>query len=339
MSGTRKPYYVDWAITRRCNLRCAHCRGNPAGELPTGRALELVGEMASLRPRWILVEGGEPLMREDLFDVLGRARALGLETFVITNGMLLDDGAVARLAEIGVRVMVSIDSPDPETFGRLREGADLGTVVSAARRAAAAGILSAVNATLSLGNLDQIPDLFRLSADIGAPHVNLLGLKPCEGYDRMRLGPAEYRRAIEAACRSSRDERIGLFFDEPFFETAAREWGCARGPAGGASAITISEEAGCIIGKYIFMTSTGEVWPCSFSPLVMGDVAREPLPAVWERMGRDARLLEIMDRRSRKGACGACRFAASCGGCRARSHGTGGDWLAEDPVCPLKEGA
>jgi len=83
------PHFVDWAITPKCNLSCRHCRGFPEGELSTERAKKLIAEIAELSPSWVIVEGGEPLLRQDLFELLGLMRQRQLDVYLITNGMLL----------------------------------------------------------------------------------------------------------------------------------------------------------------------------------------------------------------------------------------------------------
>lgn len=330
-----QPYYVDWAITHRCNLRCVHCRGMHDTELPTERALTLLQEIAALAPGWLIIEGGEPLMRPDLFGILRYAHELGLKIFIISNGMLLTESAVRWCAGMGIRIMLSMDSPDSVTFENLRRGAMFPTVLATARLCAAAGILDAINCTLSRHNLAQLPALFRLAAEIGARRLHILGLKPCERYTEQLLSPREYRQAIEECCRASRETGVAFFFDEPFFNAAVREWGCTYVPEGGGSSITIAHEPGCILGKYLFITPGGDVWPCSFSPLVMGNVSKANLVSVWEKMRRSERLRRLMDHCSREGACRGCAYLAECGGCRARAYRLSKDWCASDPACPL----
>jgi radical SAM protein with 4Fe4S-binding SPASM domain len=336
--AARNPYYIDWAITCRCNLRCTHCRGMPPEELSTERALSLLDEMAALKPGWVLIEGGEPLLRDDLFPLLRRARELDLTPFLISNGMLITEETVDHLGSLGVRIMISIDSPDPRAFEVMRQGAVFSRVVRAAASCAGAGLLDAINFTLSRGSFARIPDLFRLAKEIGAKRINILGLKPCEHYGDKLLAPAEYRRAIEMCCRASIETQTRFFFDEPFFQAGCREWGLTPYKTGEGSSITIESEPGCIIGKYLFISASGDVWPCSFSPLVIGNAARERLPEIWRRMGSSALLKRLTDPRTRKGACNSCRHLAACKGCRARAFNLTGDWFAADPACPLPQG-
>jgi len=333
------PYFVDWAITHRCNLRCAHCRGMRDRELSTDRAVSLLMEIKGLEPGWLIIEGGEPLMRQDFFSILRYAHELGLKIFIISNGTLLTQSAIGWFASMGIGIMLSIDSPDPETFERVRRGATLSTVTKAASLCADAGILDAINFTLSKYNLAQIPELFRLAHRIGARQINILGLKPCERYTDQLLSPLEYRQAIEESGRASAETGVHFFFDEPFFAVSVREWGVPYSPDPGGSSITIYDVPGCIVGKYVFITPDGDVWPCSFSPLVMGNLNRKSLTTVWNKMLRSTRLRRLMDHRARKEHCKNCAHVVECGGCRARAFRLTKDWHGPDSVCPLYDNA
>ncbi|MCX6355874.1 MAG: radical SAM protein [Candidatus Aureabacteria bacterium] len=332
---TAFPYYVDWAITHKCNLRCVHCRGMKDSELSTDRAVSLLMEIKGLKPGWLIIEGGEPLMRQDFFSLLRYAHELGLNIFIISNGTLLTKSAIGWFASMGIRIMVSIDSPDPATFERVRRGAELSTVTKAASLCAGAGILDAINFTLSRYNLTQIPELFLLARKIGARRINILGLKPCERYTDQLLSPLEYRQAIEESVRASAETGVRFFFDEPFFTVSVREWGVPYSPDPGGSSITIYDAPGCILGKYLFITPDGDVWPCSFAPLVMGNLNGESLTRVWEKMLRSTRLRRLMDHRARNGYCKNCAHVAECGGCRARAFRLTKDWHGPDSACPL----
>ena len=90
MLESQSPYLVDWAMTGKCNLHCRHCRGMTQGELSTERARKLITEIAELKPGWVIVEGGEPLLRHDLFELLELMRQRQLEVHLITNGTLLN---------------------------------------------------------------------------------------------------------------------------------------------------------------------------------------------------------------------------------------------------------
>ncbi len=331
----KSPYLIDWAITASCNLSCRHCRGFPLAELATVRARTLIPEIARLKPGWVIVEGGEPLLRGDIFALLDLMRQNGLDVHLVTNGMLLTPQNVTVLKGLGVKVMVSLDGATQETYERLRAGASYARVLQAIRSYAKAGLLEALNFTILKSNYREIPALFELAAARGAAKINLIGLKPCDRYEEERLTPALYREAVGLTCRAAGKTGVGFFFDEPFFNVTAGELGLPVPAPAGEAGILATATPACIFGEYLFIEVNGDVKPCSFAPLVLGNVTEKPLGEVWQSMPADPFLARIRDATTRTGACRECRYLADCKGCRSRTRVLTGDWFAADPACPL----
>ncbi len=333
--SNKSPLMVDWAITEVCNLNCKHCRGFPKGELSTERARKLIGEIAGIKPGWVIVEGGEPLLRKDLFELLGLMRQNRLEVHLITNGMLLSPQIITRLKQLGVRVMVSIDSATKETYESIRNGASFERVVQAARNCAKEGLLEAINTTILKENYKEIPGIFKLADSIGVKRVTFIGFKPCHGYLDELLNPREYREAIGLACQAAQETGIEFFFDEPFFWATVKKWRLfAQTPAVGTG-ILVPEASSCIYGEYLFIDTNGKVKPCSFSQLALGDVNEKTLGEIWSEALSSPFLRQIKDPKTRTGYCRSCQYLEDCKGCRSRTFVLTGDWFASDPVCPL----
>ena len=335
MGETKFPYFIDWAITARCNLSCRHCRGFPKGEVSTERAKKLIAEIAGLRPSWVIVEGGEPLLRPDLFELLGLMRQRGLEVHLITNGMVISPKIIAALKQLGVKVMVSIDGATKPTYEAIRNGADFGRVVQSARTYAAEGLLEAINITLLKKNYKEIPEFFDLAVSIGVKRVTIIGLKPCERYPEELLTPEEYGEAIKLACHAAQATGVQFFFDEPFFWPAVREWGLLAHQPTEATGIVVSSTSACVFGEYLFIETDGGVKPCSFPPMTVGNVNDKPLDEIWNDMLSSPLIQQIKDSKTKTGYCQSCRYLEDCKGCRSRTFVLTGDWLASDPVCPL----
>lgn len=334
----KSPHMVDWAITGLCNLSCRHCRGVPETELATERASSLITEIADLKPGWVLVEGGEPLLRKDLFQLLGLMREKGLEVHLTTNGVLLTPQIIASLKRLEVRVAISIDGATAATYESIRGVAGFAEVVEQTRNLAQEGILSAIDFTILKRNYTEIPALFRLAASLGAPKITLIGLKPCRDYSEELLSPGEYASAIKLTCQAAQKTGVEFFFDEPYFWAVVKELGLtARLPEDGAG-VVISSTSACALGDYLFIESTGEVKPCSFAPLVLGNVNDKPLGEIWHEMLNSPLLNRLKDLGSRTGYCRDCPYLAYCMGCRSRTFALTGDWFASDPVCPLQPG-
>jgi len=94
------PYMIDWAITNRCNLQCLHCRGMAGEQLESKTVLRVAEEITALKPGWVIIEGGEPLLRKELFEVIRIIRKSKIKIYLISNGMLLIGNVAKRLAEL-----------------------------------------------------------------------------------------------------------------------------------------------------------------------------------------------------------------------------------------------
>ncbi len=331
----QSPYFVDWAITAKCNLSCRHCRGMLEGGVSTERAKKLIAEIAELKPGWIIIEGGEPLLREDLFDLLELMQQKQLEAHLITNGMLLSSQILTTLKQLGVKVMISIDGATPTIYEAIRNGANFERVVQAARNCAKEGLLEAINFTILKTNYTEIPRIFELATSIGAPMVTFIGLKPSEDCPGELLSPQEYGEAIRLACQAAQETGVEFFFDEPFFWATVRDWGLfAKRPAV-STGILLPSTSACIFGEYLFIETNGDVKPCSFASLTLGNVNEKPLSEIWREVLSSPLLHQLKDPKTRNGYCRSCQYLEDCKGCRSRTFILTGDWLASDPCCPL----
>jgi radical SAM protein with 4Fe4S-binding SPASM domain len=335
LSEVQFPRLIDWAITPQCNLSCRHCRGMAQGELSTARARSLIDELAKLRPGWVIVEGGEPLLREDLFGLLDLMQQKQLEVHLITNGMLLTPRILTALKSLGVKVMISIDGATAATYETIRGGASFERVVEQARRCARAGLLEALNFTVMKTNYAEIPGIFELAKSIGVKEITIIGFKPCHGYREELLAPREYEEAIRLTCLGAEKTGVGFFFDEPFFWPVVKEKGLsARMPALSTGIVAPSTSA-CIFGEYLFIEPNGEVKPCSYAPMIVGNVNEKPLDTIWQEVLIAPFFQQIRAPESRTGYCRECRYLTECKGCRSRTFLLSGNWFASDSCCPL----
>ena len=335
MNNNSNPYFIDWVITEKCNLTCTHCRGMPEGGLSSKRANKLIEEIARLKPAWVIIEGGEPLLREDLFSLLEIMRQKQLEVHLITNGLLLTTDIMTTLKQLGVKVMISIDGASLDTYQSIRQGSSFKQVLQSARNCSGKGILEAINFTILKNNYTEIPEIMKLAVSIGAPKVTLIGLKPCHNYPEELLTPIEYGEAIELTCQAAEETDVEFFFDEPFFWPTVKARGyTARMPVEGAG-IVVPSTTSCAFGDYLFIEPNGDVKPCSFAKLVLGNVLKKSLDEIWNESLASQLLQKIKDPKTKGGYCRSCRYLYDCKGCRSRTYALTGDWFASDPVCPL----
>ncbi|MBI5367606.1 MAG: radical SAM protein [Planctomycetes bacterium] len=360
---------VSWNVTRRCNQRCIHCY-LPAGreedsagaELSSAELFRVADGIAEVnREALVILTGGEPLWRPDLYDLARRLADHGMTVVLGTNGVLLDEAVAARLAAAGVTgVGVSIDGPSAPVHDEFRRhpGGFAATLrgLEAARRA---GLACLVQCTASRANLGQIPEIIELADRLGAQVFNLyLLVRTGRGRELDDLTPGEneelLRRLYEIAARRraavagaagaaaaptpTDGEAAALRTAGPMLVNAKcaphfRRIAWEADPAGAASR---TFTGGCPAGQYYCrIDPEGDLTPCPFMPLAVGNLRQTRFGELW----RDAPLLRALRERALGGRCGACEFARLCGGCRCKAFAATGDPLAEDPSCGYVPGA
>ena len=342
----RPPGRALWEITRRCDLRCAHCLvdGGPAGaaELDTAEALDLVDQLAALGVRAVTLSGGEPLLRGDWPDLAARVRERGMVLRLSTNGHLLDREVLAELLRLGTeQVLVSVDGIRG-THDALRRPADPGApssfdrVMEALDLLAPTPIVAVAITSVMRPNLVQLPDLQALLKERGVRRwivqlAHPTGRAARGGLDRLLLAPSRMEEL--AACLlamvgdpdlppqvfnsigyMSREEPVlrgsGRSLDRPFWK------GCHCG----ISTLGVEPDGG-IKGC---ANQVGE-------PFVVGNVRREPLARIWNDGPRWHWLRPELSRMG--GACADCPLASLCGaGCTALSRSATGE-LFDNPYC------
>jgi radical SAM protein with 4Fe4S-binding SPASM domain len=330
---------VLWEITRGCNFRCRHCAqgGGPRrpNELSGDEALALCDDLIAWGVGSVCLMGGEPLVRPDWHRIARRLRDAAVPVGIVTNGWLLDDARLERVASLGVcQVCLSLDGATAAVHDdiRRRPGA-FDRVLAALDRLAAAGVPDRkVITAVSRRNLAQLPamlDLLLERADGFSWSVLVASVHDAERFDPMdALDPAEHvavarflKRARRRAGRRLRVEGShGLGY-------------CADGL--GDRHLHDWEWRGCVAGiEALGIRSDGDVVGCLVldDAFVEGNVRERPIDAIW----RDPRTFGYTRgfRRSLlRGACRGCDFGAICrGGCVNRAVERFGRPF-EAPVC------
>jgi radical SAM protein with 4Fe4S-binding SPASM domain len=349
---------VVWNCTRRCNLACVHCyaaSGASAGadELTTAQAKALIEDLAAWGAPALLLSGGEPLLREDLPDLIACARRAGLRTVLSTNGTLITRDVAARLADGGVAyVGVSLDAATPEANDRFRGrvGA-FEQALAGIRHTRRASLRVGLRMTLHADNAGHIPGIFDLIEQEDIQRVCFYHLVPA-GRGRNLCGvllpPDGTRRAVDAILdRTRRMYQAGRkvevltvdnHADGPYLYLRLRREDPARAEAvyellraggGNGSGWTI----GCIGWD-------GSIHPDQFwRTQILGNVRERPFSEIWSRPPEGSLLARLRDRhRYLQGRCLRCRFLDVCNGnLRARSEEAGNGLWGDDPACYLTD--
>ena len=342
---------VAWEVTRSCNLFCAHCRasahsGRYEGELDTQDCYGVIDQILEVGKPVLILTGGEPLVREDIFSIAGYAVHKGLRVVMGSNGTLISGKIAAKMKGIPLsRVSVSLDFPTAELQDKFRGQ-------PGAYRAALAGIENLrradievqVNCTLTKLNIAFLDDLIKFALSAGAVAFHPFFLVPTgrgKGLESEALSAQEYEEALNWIYDKQLELGDSIFFkptDAPHYLRVMKQRQKPEGRAplhetsmpgrhGTMHALT----RGCLAGSgFCFISHVGKVQGCGYLEVEAGDLKKQPFSQVWADSPLFAKLRDLANL---KGKCGACEYTRLCGGCRARAFETSGDYLEAEPYC------
>jgi radical SAM protein len=371
-----KPLLVFWETTKACLLKCKHCRAEAItkplpGELSTEEAKRLVDEVAGFgRPTPILVlTGGDPLMREDFWEIVDYAVRRGVRLAVAPSVTpLLTREVAAKMADYGVSaVSLSLDSPYPEVHDSIRgvEGTWERTL-EAIRWFREAHVRVQINTTVMRDTVEGLPDMVALLRKIGVTTWEVFYLVPTgRAVFKMDLTPQEWEDVTHFLYEASKYGVLIRTTEGPMFRRVSLIRSALE-KAGASEALKaldaslgslyhrlirrlrqvlgdpppdakpLAHTVGTRDGKgIVFIDYKGNVYPSGFLPVPAGNIRVKGLREIYKnstlfRMLREARF---------HGRCGACEFREICGGSRARAYAYYQSVLAEDPACPYIPGS
>jgi radical SAM protein with 4Fe4S-binding SPASM domain len=330
-------------------------------ELSTVECQRVIDDIARVNPEVLLIlTGGEPLLRKDIFDIASHASDTGFTVVLGTNGVLLREPEARRMRQSGIRgASISLDSVDAKRHDAFRRlpGAWQGAV-RATEILNAAGLDFSIHTSITTWNVDEMPAMIDLARELGARVLNFFFLvRTGRGADLEDITPAQYERLLTAIARA---QGVGTpatpAAPEPSASGAEDPWSVPAGRAGDmvirakcaphlrrllyqldpqSPLLKNYAQGSCPAGKhYCRITPTGEVTPCPYMPVSAGNVRTQSFAEIWH----GARPLQDLRRAQLGGRCGTCEFSQICGGCRCRAYATYGDYLAEDPACEYTPG-
>ncbi len=334
---------IAWEVTRSCNLACVHCRasslkGPYAGELDTKQCLELIDEIASFAKPVVILTGGEPLLRPDVYEIAKYGTGKGLRMVLATNGTLVTEEVAGKLKLAGIqRVSISLDGADAKSHDEFRKvpGAFAGALagIDALKKS---GMEFQINTTITKANLGQMKRILKLALDLGAAAHHIFLLVPTgRGKDMadQAISAEEYEQTLNWFYEESLQCPIQLkatCAPHYFRVMHQRKKSAVDKAAGPLAAMT----RGCLGGSsFCFISHTGQVQPCGYLEIDCGQIKRQSFRDIWMN-SPDFRALRDLSRY--KGKCGKCEFIKVCGGCRARAYEATGDYLSEEPLCAYK---
>ena len=347
---------VIWNLIRRCNLTCKHCYATSAdkdfpGELSTEQVYAVMDDLKAYGVPVLILSGGEPLMRPDIFEISRRAKAMGFYVGLSSNGTLIGEDNIEQIRDVGYDyVGVSLDGMR-ETHDRFRRrvGA-FDESLAGIRLCHEVGIKVGLRFTLTQDNARDLPELLRLLDDEDLDKFYLSHLNYA-GRGNKNRGDDAHHRMTRAAMDllfdtcwnqlvagkpkefvTGNNDADGVYLlkwvaqqmpeHRPRLEAMLERWG------GNSSGVNIAN-----------IDNLGRVHPDTmWWDYDLGSVKDRPFSAIWEDTSEPLMAGLKQRRRPLEGRCAQCRHLSICGGnSRTRAWQLTGNPWAEDPGCYLSD--
>jgi len=342
------PYLVSYAITRECNLKCKHCYSDatdtPApDELTTTEAKKLLEDLAGWGIKLLILDGGEPLCRDDFLEIASYASSKGIRVVVGSNGTLIDNQTALKMKKAGVReVAISIDGATAKTHDEFRgEDGTFNKTLEGAKACKEAGLPFQFNTIIRKTTLREIPDILNLAIKSGA--------NAAEFFDLIQVSRVKERCAEEILSKNERKEIMTWLAEAqedcpilirvpacPMYPLILKEKNIQpkHFPAHVLHRIPYYN-TGCAAGMpngYITILPNGDVIPCMLLQVKLGNIREKSIIKIWEE---SPILAKLRSRELLEGECGKCVYRDACAGCRGRAYEETGNMMATDPGCWL----
>ncbi len=342
------PFLVVWNFTNMCNLRCKHCyqvadKPSP-DELTLEEKLRVIDQLDKAYVAALAFSGGEPTIHPHFLRVAAEAASRGMYISVATNGIAITEDFAKKMKEAGVRyVEISLDSVNPKKHDEFRgvPGAWEKTV-RGIKNCVKVGLVTGIATTLTRFNLDEVEDMIEFAQDLGVDRLVFFNFIPVgRGKEILKwdLTPEEREEALKIMASYALKGEFQVYSTAPQYAritlemsggkyVAPTHFAVSKDPALKALAEFIG---GCGAGRiYAAIQPNGDVTPCVFMPIVVGNVREKPFKQIWDETPL---FQKLRDKNNLSQPCKSCPYRNVCGGCRARAYAYFNDPLGPDPGC------
>lgn len=327
----KTPFIVFWEITRACSLGCRHCRADATPyrhpqELNTAEGIRLIDNIVAMGTSLLIITGGDPMMRTDLFRFISHAAEKGLQVSIapgitpLVNLKSLTEAKAAGLA----RASISLDGSIAAIHDAFRQTAGsfqrTSKVIKLCREVS---LPFQINTTVSRYNVDDLENLAPKIAEFGAIMWDLFFLVPTGRAAREDMISAQqHEKVLHWLYELSRQAPFDIKTTAaPYYRRVILQ----RALSNTDQVRVINDGKGCC-----FISHIGDVYPSGFLPIVAGNVRQQPLAEIY---CHSPIFTDLRDSSKLKGKCRICEYNQVCGGSRSRAYAITGDYLEAEPSC------
>jgi radical SAM protein with 4Fe4S-binding SPASM domain len=337
----RPPFMVNFAVTRECNLRCQHCYSQASDsphpeELTTAEAKQVIDEVCQAGTHWLIFDGGEPLMRDDIYELIAYAKETGLVPMLSTNATLLSTEAAGKLKKAGIAALtISIHGAEAKPHDDFcgMEGSWERAMLGISN-AVRADLPFRINTCVHRGNLDQLDAIVALAKESKAMAIEVLQFVPVgrgKKHPELELNQEEKIRLVSKIIQYQLEDEKFVYY-------------CIALPQLWVEVEkTVTEEEAkkrfirtcCDAGiRYCSILYEGTVYPCMLLPKSAGNIREKSFETIWQ--GSEV-FRTLRNRDKLEGKCHHCEYRQLCGGARCLVFEKTGSLTKEDPNCWFKK--
>lgn len=352
----KNPFIVIWELTRACQLKCLHCRAEAQykrdpRELTFEEGKKLIDQIYEMDNPMLVFTGGDPLMREDVYDIAKYAIDKGVRTSMTPSATPnVTKEAIEKAKEVGLsRWAFSLDGPTAEIHDHFRgTSGSFDLTMNAIKYLHELEIPVQINTVVSRYNIDVLDDMAKLVEDLKCVLWSVFFLVPTgRGKTNDMITPLEHERVfqwlydvskqvpfdikttaaqhyrrvvIQQKMKENEQPKQGIHYEDALMKgmTGSID-GLGRAPKG------VNDGNG-----FVFISHTGDVFPSGLLPVKAGNIREQPLAEIY----RDSPIFKSLRNPDLyKGKCGVCEYRFVCGGSRSRAYAMTGDYLESEPFC------
>ena len=321
------PETIIWIVTSKCNLNCRHCYTLPyrfERDLNTSIVKKIIEEAADAGVEHIHYTGGEPLLRNDIFDILWHTIELGIDTSLFTNATLVNDEIAARLARTSVTIYTSIDGHNREVYESIRGLGTWSKFLRGVRELVEYGLYVHMNISVTELNWMYIDKIIRKAVELGASSVSLIPAMPAGNALKFNtyVRPEHFAKALIKADEVAKE--LGIYVSiwcSPFTPIVVK-----------SDRILFSN---CRDWNVMDLSPSGRVLICDVLNIDVGRITELGVRGAWRKLRSNELIRRIENPKLEKEPCKSCPIKNLCrGGCYARAYIVSRSIDMPDPLCP-----
>jgi len=353
----KDPFIVIWELTRACQLKCLHCRADAQyrrdpRELSLEEGKKLIDQIYEMNNPMLVFTGGDPLMREDVFEIAKYAVEKGVRVSMTPSATPnVTKEAIEKAKEVGLaRWAFSIDGPKAEIHDHFRGTAgSFDLTMEKIKYLHEVGLPIQINTVISRYNIDYLDEMAKMVEELGCVLWSVFFLVPTgRGQESDMISPVQHEKVFrwlyDLSKRVSFDIKTteAMHYRRVVIQQKMREAKETTDDIEYLSALTEKGLTGSIDGLgrapkgvndgngFVFISHIGDVYPSGLLPVKAGNIRETPLAEIYREspIFKSLRNPDLF-----KGKCGVCEFRHVCGGSRSRAYAMTGDYLESEPFC------